>query len=113
MALGPSLILIDPLNLVKFTVAVLTTIVSPTSPFAPLLDNIRIRTSVGIPQTNSGSISIATLLTSPQHLNLPQLHRNKTKKKLPAPLPLSLNKLSLLSHKFHVLVPQLQAPDHL
>src|SRR5882762_8625262 len=114
MALGPSLILIDPLNLVKFTEAVLTTIASPTSPSVPLLDDIRIRTSVGIPQTNSGNISIAAPLTSPQHLNLPQLHWNKTKKKLPAPLPLSLNELSLLFHKFHVLIPQLlRAPDHL
>src|SRR6266404_4333172 len=107
MALGPSLILIDPLNLVKFTVAVLTTIASPISPSAPLLDDIRIRTSVGIPQTNSGNISITAPLTSPPHLNLPRLHRNKMKMKLPAPLPLSLNKLSLLFHKFHMLIPQL------
>src|SRR6266403_2291825 len=114
MALGPSLILIEPLNLVKFTRAVLTTIASPTSTSTTLLDDIRISTSVGIPQTNSGSISITTPLSSPRHLNLLQLLQNKTKKKLPAPLPLSLNELSLLFHKFHVLIPQLlQAPDHL
>src|SRR6266404_9648640 len=114
MALGPSLILIDPLNLVKFTEAVLTTIASPTSPSVPLLDDIRIRTSIGIPQTNSGNIKINAPLSSPQHLNLLQLHWNKMKKKLPAPLPLSLNELSLLFHKFHVLIPQLlRAPDHL
>src|SRR6266403_1608659 len=71
MALGPSLISIAPLNLVKFTIAVLTTIASPTSTSAPLLDDIRVRTSVGIPQTNSGNISIAAPLTSPQHLHLP------------------------------------------
>src|SRR6266404_2346681 len=85
MALGPSLISIAPLNLVKFTVAVLTTIASQTSTSAPLLDDIRVRTSVGIPQTYSGNISIAAPLTSPRHLNLLQLLQNKTKKKLLAP----------------------------
>src|SRR6266404_5778878 len=107
MALGPSLILTESLNLVMFSIPVLTTIVSPTSPSAPLLDAIRIRSFVGIRQTNSGNIRINAPLSSPQHLNLLQLHLNKTKKKLPAPLPLSLNALSLLFHKFHVLIPQL------
>src|SRR6266404_1994622 len=114
MALGPSLTLTESLNLVKFSVPVLTTIASPTSPSAPLLDTIRIRSFVGTLQTDSGNIRINAPLTSPQHLNLPQLHRNKTKRKLPAPLPRSLNELSLLFHKFHMLIPQLlRAPDHL
>src|SRR5882762_2988099 len=114
MALGPSLIFIAPLNLVKFTVAVLTTFTSLSWSSASLLDEIRISTSIGIPPTNSGSISITAPLSSPRHLNLLQLLQNKTKKKLPAPLPLSLNELSLLFHKFHVLIPQLlQALDHL
>src|SRR6267378_2709648 len=114
MVLGPSLTLTESLNLVTFSVPVLTTIISPTSPSAPLLDTIRIRSFVGILQTNGGNIRINALLSSPQHLNLLQLHRNKKKKKLPAPLPLSLNALSLLFHKFHVLIPQLlQALDHL
>src|SRR6266404_5859203 len=101
MALGPSLISITPLNLVKFTVAVLTTIASQTSTSAPLLDDIRVRTSVGIPQTNSGNISIVAPLTSPRHLNLLQLLR----------APDHLTQFHINFHLFKSLVASLKALD--